>query len=328
MKNLIASISFCIFLSGCGGGGAPSEPATDTTANSTEAAAPGAVSDDTLPPVPPEPEPEQEMPALVISVEQLQGRLNADPPRIVDVRPAEQYAEAHIPGAVNVDTADWKSVSLSPDGLNEPDNWTQRVGGLGITRDSDVVVYGKNPTNAARIWWILRYLGVDKAAMLDGGWTAWQASGAPTDNTTPDVETVEFTPEFQADRLVRIEDLAADRAAAAAIIDTRSDAEYDGTGGPGRRHGHIPGAVHIEWSEFMTDDGRFRSTEEIQNLLHERGIEPAGDQVVHCQSGGRASVAALAMELAGYGHVRNYYCGWSEWGASLETPVETEAAGE
>jgi thiosulfate/3-mercaptopyruvate sulfurtransferase len=321
----ILMIGFSVFLSGCGGG-APSKPAAETPA-STESAATGVAADETLPPVPPEPAPAQEQLGLLISVEQLQGRLDADPPRIVDVRLADQYAEAHVPGAVSVDLADWKSVSLSPDGLNDGNNWTERVGGLGITRDTEVVVYGENPTDAARVWWILKYLGVGQVAMLDGGWTAWQASGAATDDVTPDVEAVAFVPEFQTERLVQIQELAANREAAA-IIDTRSDAEYDGTGGPGQRHGHIPGAVHIEWKDFMTDDGRFRTAEEIQALLHERGIEPGGEQVVHCQSGGRASVAALALELAGYGPARNYYCGWSEWGASEETPVVTESAAE
>jgi thiosulfate/3-mercaptopyruvate sulfurtransferase len=262
----------------------------------------------------------------VISVEKLQERLEAGPPRIVDVRPAEQYAEAHIPSAVNVDLAEWKSVSLSPDGLNAAANWSERVGSLGVTRDSDVVVYGENPTNAARIWWILKYLGVEQVALLDGGWGAWQASGSATSTETPVVEMVEFVPEFQTDRLAQMQELTAGDNAAT-IIDTRSDAEFSGTGGPGERHGHIPGAVHIEWSEFMTEDGRFRSPDEIQALLSERGIKPGGDEVVHCQSGGRASFAALALELAGYGTARNYYCGWSEWSAS-EEPVETEAAGE
>ena len=86
--------------------------------------------------------------------------------------------------------------------------------------------------------------------------------------------------------------------------------------------GHIPGAIHLEWTEFITEDGRFRSAEEIQALLSEQGISTDAPHVVHCQTGGRASVAALALELAGFGPTQNYYCGWSEWSAAEDTPVE------
>lgn len=320
-KHIALPITLALFLSGCGGG-TTSEPTVESPPPA-ETATPPVAEQESPPPVPPEPAPAREPLGLVISVEKLQERLEADPPQIVDVRPADQYAEAHIPGAVSVDLGDWKSVSLSPDGLNDAANWSGRVGSLGVTRDSDVVVYGANPTNAARIWWILKYVGVKQVALLDGGWDAWQASGSATSTETPVVDAVEFVPEFQTDRLAQMQELAGGDSAAT-IIDTRTDAEFNGTGGPGERHGHIPGAVHLEWNQFMTDDGRFQSPEEIQALLSAQGIEPGGEQVVHCQSGGRASVAALALELAGYGTARNYYCGWSEWSAS-EEPVETEA---
>src|SRR5690606_21632644 len=97
---------------------------------------------------------------------------------------------------------------------------------------------------------------------------------------------------------------------AATIIDTRSLAEHTGTAGGGERKGHIPGAVHQEWNNFVTDEGRFKPVDEIRRLLQQRGLTPDSPAITHCQTGGRSSLTAFVMELAGYGPVQNYYCGW------------------
>ena len=326
MKFIITLfIGIGLILPGCG-----RDTTTEPNAASSASADPDGetgTAEEAIPMIPPEPAPAREPLGLVVSVEQLQDRLESDPPRIIDVRPADQYDTGHIPGAAVIDLADWKSASLSPDGLDSAVHWSERIGSLGITTDSEVVVYGQSPTNAARAWWILKYVGVEQVAMLDGGWTAWLESSAATDDMPPVIASVEFTPRFQSDRLARIQQLASEESNST-IIDTRSDGEFNGTDGPGERRGHIPGAVQIEWSEFMTEDGRFRTSAEIQAMLVERGVEPGSQQVVHCQTGGRASVAALALELAGFGPTQNYYCGWSEWSANEDAPIETEEVEE
>jgi thiosulfate/3-mercaptopyruvate sulfurtransferase len=114
------------------------------------------------------------------------------------------------------------------------------------------------------------------------------------------------------------------------IIDTRSKAEYDGerfwpsgaTEGAGRS-GHIPGAVHIPVELLRTDDGTFRSTDEMLQVMRDRGITPETEIVTYCTIGNRASQIWYALRhLLGYQDVRVYYGSWTEWGKASDTPIE------
>lgn len=259
---------------------------------------------------------------LLLSAEEL-VELPRDNMRLIDVRSDKEYEQGHLPDAVWVDINDWKRSLLKPDGLSQKALWSDRLGKLGITPDTHVVVYGGQPTDATRAWWTLKYLGVKTVSVLDGGFDAWIDAGAHVTQAVAAIETTDFTPEFQQNRLATIDEVQSilDEGTAT-IIDTRSEAEYSGTGGPGSRRGHIPGAVHQEWTNFVTEDGRFKPVDEIRALLKEKGLRPQTKAVTHCQTGGRASLNAFAMELAGYGPVKNFYCGWSEWSTADDAPVE------
>jgi thiosulfate/3-mercaptopyruvate sulfurtransferase len=262
--------------------------------------------------------------ALLISAESLKGRLSESQFRLLDARSPAEYADGHIPGAVSVELEDWKTVSLAPGGLHDADAWSQRIGRLGVTRETEIVVYAANATDATRTWWILKFLGLPRVVILDGGWQAWQADRGPVDQHTPEVAATTFQPHFDSARLAdQDEVLRKLEAPAVTVIDTRSRGEYRGESGQGARKGHIPGAVHQEWSSFLAEDGRFKSIPQIRELLHSAGLTPGDVHITHCQTGGRASLNCFVMELAGYGPVKNYYCGWSEWSRSETAPVET-----
>lgn len=259
---------------------------------------------------------------LLIDADNLQQRLGGEL-RILDARSAEGYEAGHIPGAARVDVGAWKALALSEGGLHDAQAWAEKVGELGITRDTPVVVYAQNPTDATRIWWTLRYLGVQQAAVLDGGWKQWQETAGPSSTEAPSVEAVAFEPRFQPEMLAEIGDLKKSLAAeSVTVVDTRSEDEYTGIGGPGARKGHIPGAKHIEWKELLTESGEFKSPEELREIFESRGVTPNKPAVTYCQSGGRASLDAFALELAGYKDVKNYYCSWSQWSADESAPIE------
>ena len=195
---------------------------------------------------------------------------------------------------------------------------------MGVDNQANVIVYGGNPTNATRVWWTLKYVGVEHAGILDGGFAAWRDSGAPIERGTRQVKAADFEPNFQADRLAVVDEvLSVLSDQSVRIVDTRSVGEYAGTGGPGPRKGHIPGAVHQEWSNFVTEEGLFKPVPEIKRLLNQQGLTPQTKAITHCQTGGRASLNCFVMELAGFGPVKNYYCGWSEWSGAEDAPVET-----
>jgi thiosulfate/3-mercaptopyruvate sulfurtransferase len=259
---------------------------------------------------------------MLVSVELLQKHLDDFGVRILDARSQAEFDASHISGAVPVDVNVWKTLTLKDGGagLHDQAAWSKVVGEIGIDGATQVVVYSSSPTSAARIWWILKYVGVESAGILDGGWNAWKAANAETSTETPNVEPVEFEAKFQDDRLSLIGDLKESHSAADLIVvDARSVAEFEGVGN-GR--GRIPGAVRLEWTDLLTEEGRYKSKDELKKLFEQHGITPEKTAITHCQTGGRASVNVFALELAGYGKVKNYYCGWGEWSQDEDAPRE------
>jgi len=196
--------------------------------------------------------------------------------RVLDTRPRAEYASAHVPRAVSVDVKAWQEQARTEGGLHDARAWGQLAGGLGVTRDTRVVVYGGSLPDAARVWWTLKYLGVTNVSLLDGGWVLWQREHRPTDPTAPREQAVTFEPHFQADRLEEIGPLKqAVGSGRASVVDARSPGEFTGQEVRGKRGGHIPSAKLLEWKELLAPDGRFKSPVELKALFQARGIDPA-----------------------------------------------------
>jgi 3-mercaptopyruvate sulfurtransferase SseA/ubiquinone/menaquinone biosynthesis C-methylase UbiE len=212
---------------------------------------------------------------MLIQPEELQTDLKRPGLRLLDTRPRPDYAKGHIPGAVRVDVKSWQELGKKDGGFHDAQAWGQKVGQLGLSHDSWVVVYGSSPTDAARIWWTLKYLGLPNVALLDGGWALWSKEKRPSETSSAVVEAVKFEPKFQADRLEEIDALKKGvGSGAVTVVDTRSRDEFTGKEVRGKRGGHIPGAKHLEWKELLAEDGRFKSPEQLRALFRQRGIEP------------------------------------------------------
>ncbi len=213
--------------------------------------------------------------AMLIEPAALEQRLGEPSLRILDTRSKAEYDKGHIPGALRVDVADWRDLGRREGGLHDAKAWAERIRKLGIDSESHVVVYGSRLPDTARIWWLLKYVGLPHVAILDGGWQHWADQGRPISRETPQVVPSRFRPEFQSDRLAEIDTLKeALRTGDITLVDTRSRAEFTGEVNRGKRPGHIPGAVHLEWKELLQPDGRFKSPAELRRLFAERGIKP------------------------------------------------------
>ncbi|MEX2287102.1 MAG: rhodanese-like domain-containing protein, partial [Planctomycetaceae bacterium] len=213
--------------------------------------------------------------------------------RILDARSKENYDMGHIPGAFHVNVDDWKKQALAKGGLQNADAWSKKLGDMSITRWSQVVVYSDKPADAARIWWTIKYLGVRDVSLLDGGWDHWLKEGGAMSNDPPQLKPQYAPVQFQKQRLADIEDLKTSyQSKTVSVVDARSQSEYDS--------GRIPGAVRLEWSDLLTDDGRFKPRDEMRKLFADRGIVEGKTAITYCQSGGRASLDAFALELAGF----------------------------
>lgn len=254
--------------------------------------------------------------------DQLREQFDDPQVRILDARPRDDYLADHIPGAVWVDHRAAEQLAATPDGLSNVQAWKEWIAPLGIGPETRIVIYDAHrQLNAARIWWLLTYLGAKHVALVDGGYPLWKSAGNPTSEAIPTVAPRDFPIELQADRLATREYvLALERADQ--VLDARSAPEFNGVEVRSKRGGHIPAACHVEWKQLVNESGQFLSLADARILLERAGIRPGAPVVTHCQGGGRASVNAFVLERLGHPS-RNYYLGWSDWGNAEDTPVAT-----
>ena len=270
--------------------------------------------------------PRSEKAAWLVPLDELEKRLGEPDLRILDARPRADYDKAHVPGAVWVDVKAAEALAARPDGLDDRAAWEAWIAPLGVGPKTKVLVYDAHrQLDAARIWWLLRYLGADRVGLVDGGFPLWAKDGRPVTTDAPNVERVSFPVAFRAEvRATRAQVLAALDDKSATIIDARSDGEYDGTKKLSRRSGHVPTACSLEWEQFVDQDGRFLDEAGVRARLAQAGVKPNAPVITHCQGGGRAAVDAFALERVGH-KARNYYLGWSDWGNADDTPIATES---
>jgi len=241
---------------------------------------------------------------------------------VLDARSRTKYKESHVQDAIWVDHAEWaKAFGKGKDA----DAWSMRIGSLGLSAASKVVVYDDDYTkNAARIWWILSYWGVEDVRLLNGGWVGWKAGSYPTEQGEFAPARAKFTAKARPDRLATKEQLLDSlKVGKLQIVDARSEKEFCGVEKlTNKRAGAIPGAKHLEWIDLLNKDTqRFKSAADLQKLFKEAAISLDRPTATHCQSGGRAAVMVFGMELMGAKDVSNYYPSWAEWSNDPDTPI-------
>lgn len=283
------------------------------------------------------------MPMTLISAADLAARLDAPDVRVFDVRHdltnhaagRQAYDAGHIPGARYLDHETELSAARTGKNGRHPLPSRGAFGALmaahGVTPKTLVVAYdASGGMYAAHLWWMLRWLGHDQVAVLDGGWQAWTAAGLPT-TTEAGAAVRAGQPVEPGASLAGSVDAQAvlDNIARPAftVIDARAANRYRGEVEPmDPVAGHIPGALNRPNGENLQADGRFKPAaqlrEEFASLLD--GRDPAA--IVHqCGSGITACHNLLSMEIAGLSGSRLYPGSWSEWCSDPSRPVATGA---
>jgi thiosulfate/3-mercaptopyruvate sulfurtransferase len=262
--------------------------------------------------------------AWLVSFDDLEHRLGEPDLRLLDARPRDEYQRGHIPGAAWVDAKAVERMAARPGALTDRAAWEAWLAPMGITSDTKVLVYDANrQLDAARLWWLLRYLGVARVGLINGGFPLWEKQGRPVAVETPKVVPRPFPVHFRRERLADREDVrAALKQGNTRVIDARSAAEYTGVTKRSKRGGRVPTACHLEWATLVNADGQFLDGATLRTKLSEVGVKPGAPVITHCQGGGRASVDAFVCEWLGF-RTRNYYLGWSDWGNAQDTPIET-----
>lgn len=251
---------------------------------------------------------------------------------LMDVTLGErQYHEAHIPQAhflhMDRDLSGEKTGHNGRHPLPKRDLLAEKLKQLGLNNHAQVVVYDTNNSMmAARAWWLLRYLGHSAVAVLDGGLSAWQASGLPTNAAPSQAQSGDFT---LADSLEQTVDAATLLThldtAQYLIVDARAAERYQGDVEPiDRVGGHIPSAVNAPFAHNLTAVGTFKQPNELKKQWQSL-FEQEGDQTVvnQCGSGVTACHNILSQHIAGYTSGVLYPGSWSEWSSDPSRPVQT-----
>lgn len=240
------------------------------------------------------------------------------------------YETGHIPGAqlANLDL-DLSDKSPGPNGefrgrhpLPKQDAFIATLRRWGVNHDSQMVVYdAQGGMFAARLWWMLRWIGHESVAVLDGDLSAWTALGLPlsTDSTQKPVGNIELRPSL-ARVSGAVDILASLKKAKKTIVDARAPDRFRGdneTLDPAG--GHIPGAKNRYFKNNLESDGRFKPAGELRREFSALIADPA-DTVMQCGSGVTACHNLLAMEIAGLNGAALYPGSWSEWCADPTRP--------
>jgi thiosulfate/3-mercaptopyruvate sulfurtransferase len=265
---------------------------------------------------------------LLISAEALKQKLGSDSLCLIDVRPAEDFTQGHIPGAVHFDLFGLSLIDTSDAPLKAFMHMIHHVFELrGVSESKEVIVYENNSgMRAARGLWFLDYFGHPSARMLDGGMQAWKAAGFPTTTEVTSPKGGGFRINERREVLATAEDvLQSLNKKDISILDTRSHGEYVGAQVRAARGGAIPGAIHIEWTDNLDASGKFKADTELKDMYSRAGITADKEVISYCQGGYRAAHSYVALRLIGFPKIRNYIGSWKEWGDRADLPIEQPA---
>jgi thiosulfate/3-mercaptopyruvate sulfurtransferase len=267
----------------------------------------------------------------LVSTDWLEARLGDPNVRILESSIAkESYDVAHILGALWVDhfAALLRNGDDTSGLVLTPQQYASLMSALGVTPAMTVVWYGdRHNSYATRGFWTMDYYAHPGGFhVLDGGRERWIAEGRPVTRDVVEVAPTPYPVPAVANRANHAswEDVRGAIAASdAVVLDVRAQDEYEGTNVRARRGGHVPGAVHIEWTDAIAGDNVLKPVDELRAMYAAQGVTPEKDVIAHCQLGVRASHTWFVLKhVLGYPRVRNYDGSWAEWGNRDDSPIE------
>ncbi len=246
------------------------------------------------------------------------------------------YEQAHIPGAVFADLNADLSGEISPGQtgrhpLPPPDVAARRFSAWGIDAGTQVVAYDEagGALAASRLWWMLRWLGHQAVAVLDGGWQQWQREARPTRSGVEHRAPRSFVPRLRPELVVDASDVLASLSShTLRLFDARTADRYRGeneTIDPVA--GRIPGAISAPYPDNLDEHGQFKPRDELRSRYQALlGNHPAEASAFYCGSGGTAPHNILAMLHTGLGEAKLYAGSWSDWILDPSRPIQTGPA--
>ncbi len=258
---------------------------------------------------------------------------------IIDTRDPNDYAIEHIPNAINIrEIFTYLLDSSTPEALQQLQQYfVKLLGAAGLSGKETAIIYEdamhKGYGQSCRGYFLLEYLGYPQISILNGGYQAWKKANFPVSSDITTCTLKSFPLQVNSKIMVTKEEmLSALDNPEIVKLDVRDYDEWIGESSSpyGKdfcpRKGRIPGAVWIEWYRMMKSNSEipmFRSPEEILAVCSEVGINPEQTVYVYCFKGSRAANTAIALKMAGFKDVRNYYSSWNDWSRDPSLAIET-----
>lgn len=277
----------------------------------------------------------------LIDVTDLQMLIDSSACRVIDCRFSlmqpdsgrQEYLEGHIPGAVYAHLDDDLAGPITAESGRHPlpdvDSFVQKLGNWGIGNDTQVVAYDHaNGAVAARLWWLLRWLGHEKVAVLNGGFAAWNAGGGEQSALATKLSPASYAAKPDAAMVATTEEIADALVAGQPLnlIDARDALRFAGEIEPiDAVAGHIPGSLNMPFMNGVNEDGTWRDAGEYRRAWEQiLAGRPEGPLITMCGSGVTACHLVISARLAGRSTPRLYVGSWSEWIRDDSRPITSK----
>ena len=257
---------------------------------------------------------------MLISTADLAKELQNQNLILIDARSFKEYSQGHIPGAVNLDLFAYHWFDTTSQGMQVFVEQTKKLlSFVGATLSKKIVFYDDvSGMLAARGVWMLMYFSHQNVLMLDGGIKKWRAENLPIETKTngfsPSIFDGTSNPQIIADY-----DYIKQNLGKAILIDARSKEEFIGDVIRGARKGHIPGAINVDFSANIAEDGTIKNEKQLEELYK---IPKDAQIITYCQGAYRAANSFLVLRKLEIEKVKVYLGSWGEWSNRTELPVE------
>ena len=265
----------------------------------------------------------------LVTTEWVSDNLDNKNVKIIDIRKPENYAEGHIPGALNLS---YKELQVETNGVKgmipSGDQIASKLSSLGVESDDTIIIYDhiKNLWST-RFLWTLAVYGHEDTRMMDGSYGLWEKEGKTVSTENPSVKSTKysFTGQARPELVIGIDQvLSSIDDKSSVVLDTRSADEYAGRDVRAERGGHIPESIHVEWVQNVDEDGKFLSADKLKSLYGGASVTEELDIYTLCQTAVRATHSWFVLEdLLGYDDVAVYDGSWTEWGNIPDTPIDS-----